>query len=43
MSNATLLIGTDEGVYRASIDTIADSRRVLESERVLRVRRFDDA
>ncbi|WP_254533406.1 WD40/YVTN/BNR-like repeat-containing protein [Natrinema gelatinilyticum] len=43
MSRGALLIGTDEGVYRAYTDDIADSRRVLESELVLRVRRFGDA
>lgn len=38
-----LLIGTNEGVYRAPIDEIDDATRVLDTERVMRVRRFDDA
>lgn len=37
-----LLIGTSEGVYRAPVDEIDDATRVLDSERVLRVRRFGD-
>lgn len=43
MSSMALLIGTDEGVYRAPTDGVAESRRVLESELVLRVRQFGDA
>lgn len=43
MSSEALLIGTDDGVYRALVDDIADSRRVLKSDRVLRVRRFGDS
>ncbi|WP_423746537.1 glycosyl hydrolase [Haladaptatus sp. SPP-AMP-3] len=38
----TLLVGTDQGVYRAPIDYVANSRRVLATDSVLRVRRFDD-
>jgi photosystem II stability/assembly factor-like uncharacterized protein len=37
-----LLIGTSEGVYRASVDEIDDATHVLDSERVLRVRQFGD-
>ena len=37
-----LLIGTNEGVYRAPIDGIDDATRVLDTERVMRVRRFGD-
>jgi photosystem II stability/assembly factor-like uncharacterized protein len=37
-----LLIGTNEGVYRAPIDRIDNAMRVLETERVLRIRRFGD-
>ncbi|WP_330633168.1 WD40/YVTN/BNR-like repeat-containing protein [Halocatena halophila] len=42
MADTTLLVGTDQGVYRTPIDDVADSRRVLASDTVLRVRRFDD-
>lgn len=35
-----LLIGTSDGVYRSAIDEVDDATRVLDSERVLRVRRF---
>lgn len=35
-----LLIGTNEGVYRAPIDKIDDATRVLDTKHVLRVRRF---
>ncbi|WP_114578813.1 glycosyl hydrolase [Saliphagus sp. LR7] len=35
-----LLIGTSEGVYRAPVDEIDDATRVLDTERVMRVRRF---
>lgn len=41
MAHDVLLIGTSEGVYRASTDG-DDATRVLDSESVLRVRRFDD-
>ena len=37
-----LLIGTTEGIYRASIDEIDDATRVLDSKRVLRIRKFGD-
>lgn len=37
-----LLIGTAAGVYRAPIDSVNDATLVLDSERVLRVRVFDD-
>jgi photosystem II stability/assembly factor-like uncharacterized protein len=35
-----LLIGTNEGIYRASLNEIDDTTRVLDTERVMRVRRF---
>lgn len=38
-----LLIGTTEGIYRAPIDEIDDATRVLDSKRVLRIRKFDGA
>ena len=38
-----LLIGTNEGVYRAPIDVIDDVTHVLDIKRVMRVRRFGDA
>ena len=38
-----ILIGTSEGVYRAPINELDDASLVLDSERVLRVRRFDDS
>jgi photosystem II stability/assembly factor-like uncharacterized protein len=41
MSHDMLLIGTSEGVYRASIDG-DDATRTLDSESVLRVRRFGE-
>lgn len=40
--NTWLLIGTGDGVYRAPIDRVDDANRILESELVLRVRRFGD-
>ena len=42
MAHDVLLIGTDEGVYRASIGG-DDATRVLDSETVLRVRQFGGA
>lgn len=38
-----ILIGTSEGVYRARINEIEDATLTLDSERVLHIRRFDDA
>lgn len=35
-----ILIGTNEGIYRASMDEIDDATRVLDTERVMRVRQF---
>ena len=35
-----LLIGTNEGVYRAPEDEIENAARVLDTERVMRIRRF---
>jgi len=36
----TLLIGTNKGLYRAPIDDIDQSNRVLETSAVMRIRRF---
>lgn len=41
MAHDVLLIGTNEGIYRASIG-VDDATHVLDSEIVLRVRRFGD-
>jgi photosystem II stability/assembly factor-like uncharacterized protein len=38
-----LLIGTNDGVYRAPISDLDDNTHVLESEHVLRVQQFDEA
>lgn len=38
-----LLIGTNDGVYRAPIDELANSTPVLESEHALRIHQFDAA
>jgi photosystem II stability/assembly factor-like uncharacterized protein len=38
----TLLIGTNEGIYRTSISNPDEAEHVLETERVLRLRQFDD-
>lgn len=38
-----LLIGTNDGVYRAPIQELNDATHVLESERVLRIHQFDKA
>lgn len=38
-----LLIGTNDGVYRAPTDELDDATRVLESEHVLRIHEFDEA
>ena len=35
-----LLIGTSEGIYQAPIDEVDDATCILDSKRVLRIRKF---
>lgn len=37
-----LLVGTNEGIYRAPTDKLDEATRVLDSKHVMRVRRFED-
>ncbi|MES3517294.1 MAG: glycosyl hydrolase [Natronomonas sp.] len=39
---SAVLLGTRTGVFRAAIDAIDDAVRVLDSDRVMRLRAFDD-